>query len=377
MADLVLIIGQVIAGAIWAFAVASFLIPLVPTAHGAVRFFDFCRAAQVPVAAAGALLPALLFSPPWSYLMAATALMALAGQMAFLWRYSPLSPKMSVAPRAGEEGLDLTLLLANVKQSNRDYDRLCDLVRKEDPDLFVAQETDEEWVEGLAPVRDRFEAHHDVPRDTGYGMVIWSKWPLSDVECLEEVTKGAPSYSMTVSPPDARPIRLRAIHPEPPTLHRDTEARDVELLDAASEAKADEMPFIVLGDFNDVPWSPGLRRMLRLSGLCDPRVGRGLYNSFSAKNPLLRWPLDQLLHDQRFRLIKMTRAGRIGSDHYPMLWKLRLTDDPGPSEGPAEPYEEDQTVQRETLEREAGRNRRAAGENWEKEEEEAKVSEPS
>jgi endonuclease/exonuclease/phosphatase (EEP) superfamily protein YafD len=81
-------------------------------------------------------------------------------------------------------------------------------------------------------------------------------------------------------------------------------------------------PAIVAGDLNDVAWSYTTRLFQRISGLMDPRLGRGLYNTFHARNPLMRWPLDHVFFDPEFRLCRLERLGDIGSDHFPILAEL-------------------------------------------------------
>lgn len=54
----------------------------------------------------------------------------------------------------------------------------------------------------------------------------------------------------------------------------------------------------------------------RISGLKDPRVGRGLYNSYHAGNPLLRFPIDQVLMSPRAKIERLGRFRPVGSDHF-------------------------------------------------------------
>src|SRR5690606_30051628 len=125
---------------------------------------------------------------------------------------------------------------------------------------------------------------------------------------------------------DGRPFRLYVVHPEPPVIDHDTLGRDSEIAHVGLEAVEDSLPPIVSGDLNDVAWSTTTRRFQRLSRLLDPRVGRGFYNTFSATMPWMRWPLDHLFHDPRFRLVGMVRERKIGSDHFPMWFVLALAD---------------------------------------------------
>jgi endonuclease/exonuclease/phosphatase (EEP) superfamily protein YafD len=115
------------------------------------------------------------------------------------------------------------------------------------------------------------------------------------------------------------------LHPRPPEPIRDQDSkpRDAELVAVGRAIRADgDRPTIVAGDLNDVAWSPTTELFLRLSGLLDPRVGRGFYNSFHADHVLVRYPLDHVFHSNHFTLTELRRLPHIGSDHFPMLIEL-------------------------------------------------------
>ncbi len=89
------------------------------------------------------------------------------------------------------------------------------------------------------------------------------------------------------------------------------------------------MPVIVLGDFNDVAWSSTTSLFRKVSRLLDPRIGRGFYNTFNAKNVLMRWPLDHLFISEEFRIKVLERADHIKSDHFPMYTELTFEPENG------------------------------------------------
>ena len=111
-------------------------------------------------------------------------------------------------------------------------------------------------------------------------------------------------------------VHLYALHPRPPHTFQASFDRDAELLVVGREIHANPEPAIVAGDLNDVGWSHTTRLFQRISGLMDPRLGRGLFSTFPATVPFMRWPLDHVFFDPEFRLCRLERLGSIGSDHF-------------------------------------------------------------
>jgi endonuclease/exonuclease/phosphatase (EEP) superfamily protein YafD len=58
--------------------------------------------------------------------------------------------------------------------------------------------------------------------------------------------------------------------------------------------------------------------------MLDPRIGRAFFNTFHAHYPLVKWPLDHVFHSSHFMLEDIRKLSDIGSDHYPLLTRLKL-----------------------------------------------------
>jgi len=360
----------VLLAALTALTAAVTLIPFLPVAHGIVRVCDFPRL-QTTALAALTLLAVLAFmgiEGPGLWLTIALALV-IAVQGVNIAQFTPLWRKQSVA--AGPEtpsDAKISILASNVKISNRDYARTIEIVREADPDIAILIEVDEAWCEGVRVLKETYPYAVERCLDTGYGMALYSRLELRDVAVRDLLTKDVPSITATVILRDGRAIRLYAIHPEPPVPYCDTVGRDAEIALVAELVRDDPLPAIVTGDLNDVAWSRTTRRFQRIARMLDPRVGRGFYNSYDARYPLIRWPLDHLFHDPAFRLVHFRRLPFSGSDHFPMFFELALGTYEAAHSMPNQADEEDEAEAEELIEDaiERGPDHEAIGADWEK-----------
>ena len=343
------------------------LLPTLPFASGFVRVCDFPRL-QIGAVAAGLLCLTILFVPVSAvfWLLAAIQAAVAAIQGIICLRFSPLHVKQSEPLRMTEPSAGFVrILTANVKQSNRDYERLIRQIEEHRPDILLLLEVDRPWLAGIARVSTEYPHRLEQPQDNSYGLALYSRLKLIEPEILFRVLDEVPSARTAVALPSGERFRLHVLHPEPPVPYADTLGRDSEVILVARDVEADSLPAVVAGDLNDVAWSRTTRRFQRLSGLLDPRVGRGLYNTFDARYVFLRWPLDHLFHDKRFRLVAMRRLPDIGSDHFPMLFEIALTPRPAADDAPGAPTADDRSEAREVTRDAAALDRKAIGSDWE------------
>lgn len=218
----------------------------------------------------------------------------------------------------------LRLLSANVLTSNRQAERFLQLVRGHNPDIVVTLESDAWWQRHLDTLEADYPFSVKVPLDNLYGMHLYSRLPLSDTKVAYLVQEDVPSIHTSVQLSNSVQLRLHILHPAPPspTENEESTERDAELVVVAQSVADETGPVIVAGDLNDVAWSTTTRLFRKISGLLDPRVGRGMFNTFHAEHRLLRWPLDHLFHSDHFTVSDLRRLPAFGSDHFPLLVEL-------------------------------------------------------
>jgi endonuclease/exonuclease/phosphatase (EEP) superfamily protein YafD len=319
--------------------VAGTLLSLSRNPHWFVRGWDFPRV-QIALLGAGA---GTIYSWCCSVgalhdkLFLGAVFACVIWQVARIFPYTPLAPvRVQRSRRSPAELTRLRILISNVQMENTAHERLINLVRDTEPDVLLAVETDGRWVRALEPLEKDYPYVVRQPQDNWFGMVLFSKLPLVEWKVEFLVQDDIPSVYAVLELAGERVV-LRGLHPRPPEPIRDQDStpRDAELvLVGRWVGKQKGAPTIVAGDLNDVAWSSTTQLFLRLSGLLDPRVGRGFFSSYNARNPLVRWPLDHLFHSSHFRLVEIRRCEDIGSDHFPVLVELSYEPD-APVEQPA------------------------------------------
>ncbi|MFO7605868.1 MAG: endonuclease/exonuclease/phosphatase family protein [Desulfurivibrionaceae bacterium] len=238
--------------------------------------------------------------------------------------YTRLYPVEVQSAENADPRNSIGILTANVLTPNRNVDGLIDIVRESRPDVFVTLESDGWWQSKLDVLESEYRYTIKYPLDNLYGMHMYSKLPISESRIEFLVEDDVPSIHTTIRLPSGNKIRIHFLHPAPPSPNENdgSSERDAELVIVARIVAESELPEIVAGDLNDVAWSATSRLFKKISGMLDPRVGRGMYNTFHADYWFMRWPLDHLFHSNHFTLSRIQRLRGFGSDHFPLFTKL-------------------------------------------------------
>lgn len=335
--------------AVSSIVIVTTLLSAMPGTAWQCRICDFPRAQILTIGAAllaggfalilaGQSLPGAWASLPLFALLG----LAVTIQASWAIRLTPLiSVEIPSAPiRTGShtkvpaEGT-LRIVTANVDYTNRDPDRALELLIAQRPHVLAIVENTDDWTSRLEALADSFPWHVIEPRPDGRGVALLARVPLraTHVECL--VSQDRPSI-WGLAQVQGIDVGIGVLHPAPPGLPRrrggrkDSTERDIELHVAAERVRSavNKLPWIVTGDFNDVGWSRTTEHFKRISGLGDPRIGRGTFNTFPASWPLIRYPIDHVMLSTALRIVSLRRLPNIGSDHLPLLADVRLNTAP-------------------------------------------------
>jgi endonuclease/exonuclease/phosphatase (EEP) superfamily protein YafD len=322
-----------------------------------VRVLDFPRLqfCMLSIALLVLELIALDIAQPIKGFLAGISLICLLYHSWWIVPYSRLFPVEVKSAAHADRRKTIRIITANVLTTNRNAQELLARVRETEPDVLVTLESDAWWQEQLDTLEEDYPYTLKCPLDNLYGMHVYSRLPLLDSEICYLVEPDIPSMHTLVKLPSGVKVRVHFVHPTPPAPPENDAStqRDAELqMIARSIAETDE-PVIVTGDLNDVAWSETTRLFRKISGLLDPRVGRGMFNSFHAGYWFMRWPLDHIFHSHHFTLVCMRRLKRFGSDHFAILTELAYDTARSKPENGLKPDQDDKRLAKEKMDAEA------------------------
>lgn len=307
--------------------------PFIRSTNWFVRIGDFPRI-QVFVLLASALIALVAtfdVRSVFDYIFAVALIACLVHQIRSILPFTPLHRKqVQWARAAGETDSNISLLIFNVLMENERRAEVLRLIQSIDADVVLLAEPNAEWQRDLAALESKYPFRMACPLDNLYGLLLYSRLELAESEIEFLIQEDIPSFHTRIRLRDGRDVALHGVHPRPPMIGENTRSteRDGELLLVAKAVRESNLPCIVAGDLNDVAWSYTTRMFRRISGLLDPRVGRGFYNTFHAHYPFLRLPLDHVFHSPQFRLVDLRRINdSCGSDHFPVYIELSLESD--------------------------------------------------
>lgn len=234
---------------------------------------------------------------------------------------------LGAPPRA-----DLRVFVANLNVQNHRYADVVAQIQAEQPDVVVVMEVDENWVQQLNTLGDRFPYSFGQPNPYNLGLMVYSRYPLQNSAIQEFGTAKNVSVVADLIL-QGQTVSLVATHPLPPARRSYFHARNRQLDRVAQYVKTLTTPAIVVGDFNTTPWSPYYKRFQRQAQLRDARRGFGILPTWTPTGygrvprglaPLFALPIDHCLLSPSLKVTNLRIGADTGSDHRPLIADIKL-----------------------------------------------------
>ncbi|MBR9844995.1 MAG: endonuclease/exonuclease/phosphatase family protein [Algicola sp.] len=325
------------------FAIILTLMPFVAVNYWWIRMFDFPHLQLTFLTSLAILLYVIRFDfRAWQdYAFIAALIACVVFQFTKIYPYTAFSDYEVLETT---QSSSLKFYTANVHQKNKETSELISQIDVMDADVMLFTEVNTFWQSAISKqISKDYKYQIEFPLSNTYGMALYSKLPLVDSEVRFLVNDSIPSIHTKVEISPNNMMQIYAIHPTPPMPQENPMStdRDSEMMQIAFLARESKLPIVVIGDFNDVAWSQTSKLFQRVSGLLDLRKGRGLFNTYSAKSYILRWPLDHVFVSEEFRHVAAKTGKNINSDHFPFYAELSFEPNIAEAQSPKPPSDED------------------------------------
>src|SRR5690606_13016611 len=217
----------------------------------------------------------------FSWILLIALVMVMIYQFYKIFPYSSLFPKRR--SHAANDG-HVSILAGNVLQTNNCYPDFLNEIKRFDPDLVLTMESNKDWENCLSKIENDYPFTVKVPLENFYGMHVYSKKELKNVEVKYQIEDDVPSIFFDYAVEENSPIFFCCLHPAPPspTENETSKERDAELMLTGKQIRDEDKPTVVCGDMNDVVWSRTTRLFKKMPGMVAPRVGRVFFSPYPA-----------------------------------------------------------------------------------------------
>lgn len=226
----------------------------------------------------------------------------------------------------GETPDRMSIVFANVRTSNREHQLFLSTITSKESDLIIVEEVNKRWVDVLRKLDTTHPYQKLIPNSDNFGIAIYSRHPLQDVEIVDFANEGIPSISASIAL-NNRKFRIIAVHPGPPVTNFAANRQRKFFENLAQEVTSKAGPVVVVGDLNSSMWSPRYQKLIRDTALINARQGKGIFPTWSPDwriAPALSIPIDHILVSAEFDVENFETLPATGSDHLPIFAEINF-----------------------------------------------------
>lgn len=216
----------------------------------------------------------------------------------------------------------LSVLQFNVLTTNHQYKSTIDNIKKIAPEFISFQEVSDGWAKALKKGLSEDYPYSKIVKhkDASQGLAIFSKHPLKEITYHEWAGTGNISGIIEIGDQE---VNFLSLHTRSPTTELKWKIRNKHIKAAADFVAQKEGEFIVLGDFNTVPWDNQLTQFRKKTDLVDSR--KKLMPTFPAWGPkyIAQIPIDYIFHSKGIKCGSLDSI-KMSSDHNAVLGEFEI-----------------------------------------------------
>lgn len=220
-------------------------------------------------------------------------------------------------------GVELKVFHSNVQSSNPNSQLLLRHVLEESPDILVLQEVNKRWIEDISSLSTEYPHQVVRSRKDNFGIAIYSKLPIISSEFLYLGESTVPSIKALIAIQNKQ-LTIVTSHTLPPINPEYFRVRNAQIGAISNLIKSTKGPRILVGDLNITPWSTFYKPLTNNTGLVNARKGSGVTPTWPSSFYPLSIPIDHIMVSVDINVINLYSGESIGSDHLPLIARLKL-----------------------------------------------------
>ena len=238
-----------------------------------------------------------------------------------LYRIRRFFPHM---PHMPKQDANKTLFSINAYKENENLSKLQDILQKTDPEIMLIMEMTEAHEKKLMKLLSKYPYRLQTPVRDGFSICLLSKTVLEDTQITHHGPSDTPLlHAKAVI--DGKKYQIYSAHPKPALnkkWHEDRHQYFAEIRHTLAKNNSDDIPVIVMGDFNSVPWEKHFTKFLDECGLRSTIKDQGYKVTWPVYFPVLGIPMDHILISKGEKYNNVQVGPSVGSDHFPLSLNL-------------------------------------------------------
>ncbi|MFP4314477.1 MAG: endonuclease/exonuclease/phosphatase family protein [Alphaproteobacteria bacterium] len=213
--------------------------------------------------------------------------------------------------------MDKTIFSVNAHKSNKKPEKLKKIIKNANPDVLLIMEMTDHLKDALKEELAYYPHTLSTCVRDGFSIYLLSKHPMEDKH-VHHCPKGKTPLLCAKITLNGTRYQIYSAHPKPVLSKKWRYERYAYFKEIENILKKQNLPIIMLGDFNSVPWEPHFKNFLQNNGLKSTLDGQGYCITWPAFLPFFGVPMDHILIEKDQRFDNLCIGPYCGSDHYPI-----------------------------------------------------------
>ncbi len=213
------------------------------------------------------------------------------------------------------------IMSINAYKNNLNLEKLREVIEKIDPEILLIMEMTNNTQTAISNTLKNYSDILKTPVRDGFEICLLSKKPFINSDISWHSTGKTPLLTATVKI-NSQKYQIFCAHPKPALNNSWYKQRQEYFSEIQNIISTSDLPVLVLGDFNSVPWEKKFQKFLENTNLKTTLSGYGYKITWPVFFPVFGIPMDHILITQGQQYFDLKVGPYSGSDHFPISINL-------------------------------------------------------